>query len=117
MQRKRLGEKRVEVAVPCSCQRPSGSRPLVRLVLVLQMQHHRGIHTYREEASRFELLDPRGATKTREWGSASAANRRGLISSLPPTPAYIGVPNGLSIPRSIRTLKPDLTGIQSELGF
>ena len=35
-----------------------------------------------------------------------------------PTPAaYIGVSNGLLILRPIRTPKPDLTRIQSELGF
>jgi hypothetical protein len=32
---------------------------LARFVLVLQMQHLRGIHTYREEASRTELLGSR----------------------------------------------------------
>jgi hypothetical protein len=32
---------------------------LARFVLVLQMQHLRGIHTYREEAPRTELLGSR----------------------------------------------------------
>jgi hypothetical protein len=32
---------------------------LARFVLVLQMQHLRGIHTYREEARRTELLGSR----------------------------------------------------------
>jgi hypothetical protein len=32
---------------------------LARFILVLQMQHLRGIHTYREEAPRTELLGSR----------------------------------------------------------
>ena len=51
VQRKRLDVVVRVVAVPCSCKVVLMSIPFVRFVLVLQMLHLQGIHTYREEAS------------------------------------------------------------------
>ena len=45
---------------------------LARFVLVLQMQHLRGIHTYREEAPRTELL---GSRRRLGEGEKRAATR------------------------------------------
>jgi hypothetical protein len=45
---------------------------LARFVLVLQMQHLRGIHTYREEAPRTELL---GSRRRLGEGERRAATR------------------------------------------
>ena len=52
VQRKRLDVVERVVAVSCSCKVVRPSVPFVRFVLVLQMQHLRGIYTYREEALR-----------------------------------------------------------------
>ena len=45
---------------------------LARFVLVLQMQHLRGIHTYREEAPRTELLGSRRRLGEGERRAAAA---------------------------------------------
>jgi hypothetical protein len=45
---------------------------LARFVQVLQMQHLRGIHTYREEASRTELLGSRRRLGEGERRAATA---------------------------------------------
>jgi hypothetical protein len=45
---------------------------LARFILVLQMQHLRGIHTYREEAPRTELL---GSRRRLGEGERRAATR------------------------------------------
>ena len=52
VQRKQLGVVVHVAAVPCSCMVVLPPVPLVRFILVLQMQHLRGIHTYMEEALR-----------------------------------------------------------------
>ena len=50
-------------------------------------------------------------------GGVAAVMRTGLTLSHAPTPHYIGVPNGLLIPRPISTPKPGLIRILSESGF
>ena len=57
------------VAVPCSCKLIRPSVPFVRFVLVLQMQHLRGIHTYREEALRLQTArSARSSRRGRRMG-------------------------------------------------
>ena len=51
------------IAVPCSCKVVRTSIPFVQFILVLQMQQLRGIHMYREEASR--LWTARSARSSR----------------------------------------------------
>jgi hypothetical protein len=54
------GSHLVDIHVEKCCAVPSALHVLVRFVLVLQMQHLRGIHMYREEASHTKLLGSRG---------------------------------------------------------
>ena len=63
VQRKQLDVVKRVVAVPCSCEVVRPSIPFMRFVLVLQMQHLRGIHTYRKEA--FRLRTARSARSSR----------------------------------------------------
>ena len=63
MQRKRLDVVERVVAVLCSCEVVRPSIPLVWFILVLQMQHLRGIHTYKEKVLR--LRTARSARSSR----------------------------------------------------
>lgn len=93
---RRCSENRIDVdvrvaAVPCSCEVVRPSALLVRFVLVLQMQHLQGIHTYREEASRLRTARSARSNGRKRGGAAAAAKRRGIIQPRRPPLAYIGV--------------------------
>ena len=117
MQRKRLDVVKRVVAIPCSCEVVRPSVPFVRFVLVLQMQHLRGIHTYREEASR--LWTARSARSSRHGCRMGSGGCQKAWIDLPccPPHIFIGVPNELPSWRPISNPKPCLIRIQSELGF
>jgi hypothetical protein len=61
----------VDVRVELSCVVADVLHVLARFILVLQMQYLRGIHMYREEASRTELLGSRRRLGEGERGVTS----------------------------------------------
>ena len=75
VQRKRLNVVERIVAVPCSCEVVCPFVPFVWFVLVLQMQHLRGIHTYREEALRLRTArSARSSRRGRRMGGGGCQN-------------------------------------------
>ena len=110
VQRKRLGVVVHVAAVPCSCVVVLPPVPLVRFILVLQMQHLRGIHTYKEEASR---LRNKGAGV----GKGGGCQMAWINLALPTSPCLYRCPNELPSWRPISNPKPCLIRVQSELGF
>ena len=117
MQRKRLDVVKRVIAVPCSCEVIRSSVPFVWFILVLQMQHLRGIHTYREEA--LHLRTARSTRSSRCGRKMGDGGCQKVWIDLPccPPHIFIGVPNELPSWRPISNPKPCLTQIQSELGF
>ena len=67
VQQKRLDVVEHVVAVPCSCEVVRLSIPFVRFVLMLQMQHLRGIHTYREEVLRLRTAKSMRSSRCGRW--------------------------------------------------
>ena len=105
VQRKRLNVVERVVAVPYSCEVVCSFVPFMRFVLVLQMQHLRGIHTYREEASR--LRTARSARNEGVGvGKGGGCQMAWMDLALPPSPCLYRRPNELPSWRPISNPKP-----------
>ena len=116
VQRKRLGVVVHVAAVPCSCVVVLPPVPLVRFVLVLQMQHLRGIHMYMEEASRLQTTRS-ARNEGAGVGKGGGCQMAWIDLALPPSPCLYRRPNELPSWRPISNPKPCLIRVQSKLGF